>query len=47
VAGVLQSAAAQQHLIHGHWHCPGLRLACNAQAGLVMAQVEDMTKKVG
>jgi len=46
VAGVLQSAASQQHLIHGHWHCPGLRLACNAQAGLVRAQVEHMTTKV-
>ena len=34
MTGVLQSAASQQHLIHGHWHCPGLRLACNAQADL-------------
>lgn len=28
VACVLESAATQQHLVHGHRHCLGLLLAC-------------------
>lgn len=26
---ILECAAAQQHLIHGHWHCLGLWLGCS------------------
>ena len=30
VAGVLEGAATQQHLIHGHWHSLAQRLGCSA-----------------